>query len=187
MIAVALYGSVALDFDGPDSDLEIWAAVANDHEGLASIDRDHEWVWGAGKAEVNVMSESVIKDYAAELDTDWPLTHGQFVHARALYEAPGREGFVAEMRRRAYAFSDADRDEALAKAVVGDIYEVVGKLRNAAAMARTANVAHLLCTLAAQAACLIALHRRHSFRSDLTLLEEAAAMLDGPDGQAELT
>jgi kanamycin nucleotidyltransferase len=185
LIAVAVYGSVALDADGPYSDLEVWAAVADCHEAPGVNDRDHEWVWGPGKAEVNVMSESVMKDYVAEVEASWPLTHGQFVHARALYEAPGREGFVAEMRRRALDVSDADRDEALAKAVVGDIYELVGKLRNAAAMAQTANVARLVCTLAAQAACLVALHRRHSFRSDSTLLEEAA-ILDGPDGQAEL-
>ena len=182
LIAIAVYGSVALNADGPFSDIEIWAAIKDGDE---DIDLSHEWVWGPGKAEVNVMSETALTNYAAEFDELWPMTHGQFAHARPLYEAPGREGFVEEIRQLALSFSDGDRDAALAEAIVGNVYEDIGKLRNAAALGRTGPVPRLACELADQAACFAALARRHSFRSGSTLIQEAQAF-DGPDGQAEL-
>ena len=37
----------------------------------------HEWTTGEWKVEVNFDRE-ILLDYASQVESDWPLTHGQF-------------------------------------------------------------------------------------------------------------
>lgn len=40
----------------------------------------HEWTTGEWKVEVNFDSEEILLDYASQVESDWPLTHGQFFY-----------------------------------------------------------------------------------------------------------
>lgn len=181
LLAVAVYGSTAREGDGPYSDLELWAVLDDDALG-ADYDATLEWVHGRGKAELNLMSRTAIEAYAREVDEGWALSHGQFVHARALWIAPDHGALVETLRSLAAHPNDAAVDAALAEIVVGELYELVGKLRNRYARKP---LALLVCEFAQHLACLIGLAERHVFASSGTMFDEAAD-LPGPDGAAQL-
>jgi kanamycin nucleotidyltransferase len=182
VIAIALYGSCATGLDGPFSDIELWAALDDAANG-PGWRSDAEWVWGAGKAETNLFSEQVLRARAGVVHERWSLTHGKFVHAAPLFER--QPGFVDEIRRVALALPvDAVR-EAISASIVGELYEQLGKLRNAAQMSRAGEGGRHYLHLAEQASLLTALAQGYCFRSGSTFLEEAAG-LKGPMGFADL-
>jgi kanamycin nucleotidyltransferase len=182
VVAIAVYGSSATGLDGPYSDIELWLALDTGALGRATR-RDLEWVWGAGKAEVNLYTVTAIRRRAAAIEADWALTHGQFVHAVALFERDG--GFVDELRAAALALPAEAVRGMIADTVVCDLYETLGKIRNAGPLGRQHELPRHVVHLAEEAACLSALAASQAFRSGSTFLEEAAA-LTGPDGYAEL-
>ena len=179
--AIALYGSCATGQDGPFSDIELWVTLDDDL--AASEARTVAWVWGAGKADVELVGASDLLARAASVDARWSLTHGRFVHAAALFEqAPGQ---VEEIRKRALVLPVERVRRVLAEAVVGEIYESLGKLRNAVAMGRTGEGGRLYLQLVEDASALTALAQSYAYFSTSTLLEEAAG-LTGPAGFADL-
>jgi kanamycin nucleotidyltransferase len=182
VIAIALYGSNATGRDGPYSDIEIWTAIEDG--ALPGDERvNHEWVWGAGKAEVNVWSEASIRKWAGEVDERWSLTHGKFVHAVRLFER--RAAFIEEIRQLGAAPSAEAIRAVMQEAIVGSLFELLGKLRNAVALKRAGEGPRHFLHFAESAAQLTALAQSYCFASGSTFLEEAAA-LTGPSGYAEL-
>ncbi|MGH8081454.1 MAG: kanamycin nucleotidyltransferase C-terminal domain-containing protein [Lysobacter sp.] len=181
LLAIALYGSTARDSDGPYSDVELWA-VLDDGAFGSDFDESLEWVHGRGKAEVNLMSRTAVEAFAREVDERWALTHGQFVHARALWIAPDHGTLVETLRSLAAHPDDHAVDRALAETVVGELYELLGKLRN---RYTRKPLALLAAEFAEQLACLIGLAERHVFVSAGSMFDEAAD-LPGPDGSAAL-
>jgi kanamycin nucleotidyltransferase len=182
VVAIALYGSSATGLDGPYSDIELWAAL--DSGALGRATRGNlEWVWGAGKAEVNLYTAAALRRRAAVIEADWALTHGKFVYAIALFEREA--SFVEALRRAALALPPGAVRQMIADTLVCDLYELVGKARNAVSLRRGGEMARHLVHLAEGAANLSALAAGHAFRSGSTYLEEAAA-LTGPDGYREL-
>jgi len=181
LLAVALYGSTARDSDGPYSDVELWA-VLDDAAFGADFDESLEWVHGRGKAEVNLMSRSAVEAFAREVDEAWPISHGQFVHARALWIAPDHGALFETLRSLAAHPDDAEVERAMAEIVVGELYELIGKLRNRYARKPLALLAG---EFAVHVACLAGLAERHLYASAGTMFDEAAD-LPGPDGAVEL-
>jgi kanamycin nucleotidyltransferase len=181
LLAVALYGSVARAADGPFSDIEMWVALAEAPNG-ETVDKDHQWVHGPGIAEINVMSLSALGEYAARVEADWPVTHGQFVYARAVWEAPSSAGLVEDLRRVAAEPEPDAIQRALSEAIVGNLYELVGKLRNAGEGASTA---FLAMQAALEVVCINGLAARRCFTSRAKSLQEAAALAQF-DGAIEL-
>ena len=182
VIAIALYGSNATGRDGPYSDIEIWTAL-EDGTPVGDERVTHEWVWGAGKAEVNVWSEAAMRQWAAEVDERWSLTHGKFVHAVRLFER--RAGFVEDIRRLAAAPSIEAIRAGMEGGIIDSLFEGLGKLRNAVALKRAGEGPRHFLHFAESAGQLTALAQSYCFASGSTFLEEAAA-LTGPSGYAEL-
>lgn len=181
LLAVALYGSTARDSDGPYSDVELWA-VLDDAVFGADFDESLEWVHGRGKAEVNLFSRSAVEVQARSVEPDWALSHGQFVHARALWIAPDHGTLVETLRSLAAHPDDEAVNAALAEIVVGELYELIGKLRNRFARMP---LALLVAEFSQHLACLIGLAERHVFVSAGSLFDEAAD-LPCPDGAVAL-
>lgn len=181
LLAVALYGSTARDSDGPYSDVELWA-VLDDAAAGADFDESLEWVHGRGKAEINLFSRSAVEDQARSVEEDWALSHGQFVHARALWIAPDHGTLVESLRSLAAHPDDEAVNAALAEIVVGELYELIGKLRNRFVRRP---VALLAAEFAQHLACLVGLAERHVFVSAGSMFDEAAD-LPCPDGAVAL-
>ena len=109
----------------------------------------------------------------------WALTHGTVVHALALYERDA--GFVDALRQSALALPQAKVAKVVADVIVGDLYELLGKLRNATTLGRAGETPRHILHFAEKAALLTALANGYCFGSGSSFMEEAQG-LRGPAG-----
>jgi kanamycin nucleotidyltransferase len=174
LLAIGVYGSVASGADGPFSDIELWCVVRAE-----GVDTSHEWVAGAWKAQVDVMSADKLIAVASEVDENWALTHGAFERVLPLHDPTG---FFTQLRAAATGQSDDRFRAAVEATLVGDIYEDVGKLRNARWRGETASLPLLAVDLARYGALVLGLHTRRTFSTSSRVLREALRLPDRPAG-----
>lgn len=178
VLAIALYGSMAKGLDGPYSDIELTCVVRT-----PGVDYSEEWAYAIGKAEVNFHGLDVARRAAAAVDDDWPLEHGRFLHAKPIY---GDAALFEEFRHANDATPKAEFDAMIASLIVGDIYEVIGKLRNANANGQTTYLPVLACHVAEYMACVVGLAHRRIYTTRTTMFQESLALPTLPDGYADL-
>lgn len=173
VLAVGVYGSTARGDDGPYSDLEMMVIV---REGESHT---HEWAAGPWKAEVNVRTLADALGSAAELDDDWPLAQGEFVHVLPLHDP---NDIFPQLRRRVFDHSDDEFNALVHDVIVGDILELVGKWRNMQARGAFSHLPSLVVKLAQYTACLIGIANRVLYSSSANVFAEALEMPDRPAG-----
>lgn len=175
--AVGLFGSVARGADGPYSDVELFCIL----EGQG-IEKVFEWAAGPWKALVNVYSEDIILRDAAIVDGTWPLVQSGYVYTKPLYDPTD---LFLRVREIALASASSDFEPSVRDLILGEIYENVGKVRNA--RERNPNALPMLCVEIAKAcACMIALANRHMYVSASNFLDESMALPDRPEGYDDL-
>lgn len=174
LVAIGLYGSLARGEDGPYSDIELFCVVD-----IPGTDVDYEWVYGAGKAEINVLGLDVVRASARQVEDNWSLDQGQWAHCRPLF---GDLAFFDELKHLALTPDKAAVDAMVAEIVVGELYEWMGKLRNAQARAEPSGLALLACGFVERMAWVLGLVHRHLYRTGMTLLAESRALPDRPAG-----
>jgi kanamycin nucleotidyltransferase len=165
VLAIGLYGSTARGTDGPYSDIEMLCVLRS-----LGQDYDHEWTVGPWKAEVNFHSQDLELEEAAKVDADWALTHGQYRDARPLHDP---EGFFDQLRILVRDVTDAQLDSAIHEVVVGEIYELVGKLRNAMQAGALDGVTGIAVEMVRQSALALGLACRHQYRTGAELLADS--------------
>jgi kanamycin nucleotidyltransferase len=175
LLALGLYGSLGRGSDGPYSDIEMHCVL----HGVSTIDIAHEWSAGPWKAEVDVYDEETVLETAALVEGDWPLTHGAFVHVRPLYDPTG---FFPRLRHTALTHPDETFNEAITSLIVGELYEYIGKIRNAKALNNPAALPAWTIDLARHTAYLIGLANRHLYTTSSTLLAESLTLPGRPAG-----
>lgn len=178
VLAAGLYGSVARGADGPYADSEILCVLKTSGE-----DYSHEWTTGPWKAEVNFVSRDRLFAQAAEVQGEWPLTHGAYIHTCPLYDP---EGVFLQLRRIVRGQPGDTFATALRALIVGDIYELVGKVRNAQHLGHGAGLPMLAMHLARYGACLIGLADRHLYTSGSCMFEESLRIHGRPAGYDDL-
>jgi kanamycin nucleotidyltransferase len=178
VVAVGVYGSLARGTDGPYSDIEMHCVVRGQ-----GVDICHEWSAGPWKAEVDVYSEDVVLAWASELDVDWPVTHGACTNVWALYDP---SGFFSRLRDAALSHPDEVFQQVILDVIVGEIYERMGKVRNARATNNEACLPYLAVDLAKCGACLLGLAHRHLYTTSTCMFEESLALPGRPDGYDRL-
>ena len=178
LLALGVYGSLARNADGPYSDIEMHCVVAGVADGYS-----FEWSTGPWKAEVDVYSPEELLAQAAVVDGDWPITHGALVNVRPLFD-PG--GLFPRLRQAVLSQPESAFRHRMAEVIVGDIYELIGKLRNLAAAQDYAGLTLFIDHLAILGACLQGLRHRHLFTTFGVIFAEALALPDPPAGLAEL-
>jgi kanamycin nucleotidyltransferase len=178
VVAIGLYGSTGRGADGTYSDIEMFCVIDQ-----AGEDRRHEWIHGDGKAEVELFGEDVIRRKAAMLDEGWSVTHAEFAYPRRLR---GDERFFTELRELVFAHPDETFAEVERAIIVDELYEGIGKVRNAAASGDFAKLPSRACRIALMSALLLGLARRKIYTAaGLDLVE--SMRLDGrPEGHDEL-
>ncbi len=174
LIAIGLYGSMAQGRDGPYSDIELFCVV--DRPGL---DESAEWMYGAGKAEVNFYDLAAVRRRAVEVDEWWPLRQGQFLRVRPLF---GEPAFFTDLQALVHSPPASAFHQAIAEIVVAEFYEGMGKLRNERAWGRDHFLPSLACHLVSQGALMLGLAHRHCYTTGARLLEESLALPGRPDG-----
>lgn len=178
VLALGVYGSVARGTDGPYSDIEMHCVLNG-----TGFETAHEWSAGPWKAEVDVYSKDVLLGSASEVDVDWPVTHAAFTDVLAVYDPTGfflllRDVPFSQPNR---AFGDAIRD-----VIVGELYERVGKVRNARANQDVSSLPYLAVELAKFGACLVGLDNRHLYASGYRFLDESLSLPGCPGGYRAL-
>lgn len=176
--AIALYGSTARGTDGPYSDIELICVLRSDGE-----EYSFEWSAGPWKAEVDVYSEAILLAKAARVSGSWPMTHGAFQTATPLYDP---DGYFQQVRDAASAPTDEQIRTAIEETLVGELYELAGKLRNATAACRTSFLPMLATYFALYGAWVIGLQNRRCFTASSIMLEEAMAWDHRPPGYDRL-
>lgn len=174
VLAVGIYGSVARDEDGPYSDLEILCVLSSPGE-----DFTKEWIAHPCKVEVNFVSEDVLFARAREVDPAWPLTHGAYVHIRPLYDP---EGLFPRLKEAVLRAPHEAFQQALRALIVEDLYEVVGKIRNAWHFQACEELPFLAVHLAFYGALLVGLANRHLYRSASKMLADSLRLPERPTG-----
>lgn len=177
-LAIGLYGSLARGTDGPYSDIEMLCVVQE-----RGVDQDYEWSEGPWKAEVGVASADLVLAHAARLEDDWPLTHGAFIDILPLHDPthyfPRLKQLVFEHREEAYL-------RLIHGHIVGEIYEYVGKMRNARQSGHRDHVSSIAVGMVHHGALIIGLANRRLFTSAQTYVRESLDLPGNPLGYTRL-
>lgn len=174
ILAIGLYGSVARGTDGPYSDIEMRCVLRTAGEQFS-----FEWSTGPWKAEVDFSSEDVILREAATVDEDWPLTHGAFLTVLPLFDP---ECFFEHLRDVVTGQPEEKFRAAIEETLVGEIYELVGKLRNARAAGNDVYVPELAVSIARDGAYVLGLAHRYTYSTGSQVFAEALALPGRPAG-----
>lgn len=176
--AVGIYGSLGRKTDGPYSDIEMMCVLSGGEE-----EHSYEWTAGKWKAEVNVDSEDILLNYAATVDGEWPLTHGQFFSIQPLYDPTE---CLQNVRRAAASAPPQAFHDAICGIIVEELFEYAGKWRNIYEQGPLAFLPSLAVQTAKAGAMLLGLHHRTCYTTSATVLEEALQQTDIPAGFAPL-
>lgn len=174
VLAIGLYGSVARGSDGPYSDIEMYCVVQG-----KGVDQCLEWSAGPWKAEVDVWSKDVLLEWVTEVEGDWPLKAGACTEVLAIYDPTD---LFSRLRDTALSHQDAELEQVIRDLIVGEIYELVGKLRNARAAGTGACLPYLAVELARMGVCLIGLANRHLYGTTTKAFEESLQQPGQPEG-----
>ena len=178
VVAIGLYGSTGRGTDGTYSDIEMFCVI--DQPGA---DRRYEWIHGDGKAEVELFGEDVIRGKAATVDEGWSVTHAEFAYPQRLR---GDERFFSELRDLVFAHPDETFAKAERGIIVDELYEGIGKVRNAVATGDFVKLASRACRIALMSALLLGLARRKIYTAAGLDLAESMQLAGRPDGHDEL-
>lgn len=178
VVAIGLYGSTGRGADQAYSDIEMFCVI--DQRGA---DRRYEWVHGDGKAEVELFGEDVIRAKAATVDEGWAVTHAKFAYPQRLR---GDDRFFDELRDLVFAHPDETFAQAERGIIVDELYEGIGKVRNAVATGDFAKLASRACRTALMSALLLGLARRKIYTAAALDLAESMRLERRPDGHDEL-
>jgi kanamycin nucleotidyltransferase len=176
ILAIGVYGSISKGTDGPFSDIEMFCVLRESDE---SADFCYEWSAGPWKAEVDVCTADVLLKTASTVEERWPLTHGPYFSQLSLYDP---EGFFPKLKEAAESPTPKDFQNAIQEVLVGEVYELVGKLRNASLNGPHTYLPYLAMQFAQYGAMLIGLHNRKLYSTGSMVLPEALQLPHRPDG-----
>ncbi|XEC94257.1 ANT(4')-I family aminoglycoside nucleotidyltransferase [Paenibacillus tarimensis] len=174
--AIGVYGSVARGTDGPYSDIEMFCVQ---HQSGLPVEECYEWSAGSWKAEVDIYSADLLLAKAAIVERRWPLTHGPYFNVLSLYDP---DSFFPALKMAAEAPEKSSFSVAINEVLVGEMYEFIGKLRNANQGGPQTYLPYLAVQLAQNGAMLIGLHNRKTYSTGAMVLPEAVTLPDRPDG-----
>lgn len=178
LLAIGLYGSMARQEDLPFSDIELFCIVEGTH-----IDHSEEWVYGLGKAEVNIYSYDRAMQRAQVVDMKWPLRQGKFLRAQQLY---GEPHLLQDLRQLVLAVDLKRFHETIAAMAIGEVYEWIGKIRNARSSGYYYALPGIACDMAEHVALMLGLAHRFCYTTGVRMLEESLQLPDLPEGYEAL-
>jgi kanamycin nucleotidyltransferase len=172
--AIGLYGSLARNEEGPYSDIEMFCVLRAPGE-----TRNYEWCAGSWKAEVNVRDEVSLRQEASQVDGHWARTHGKFVH---IFPLTDPEDYFSGLRELVVSHPPEIFREVIKEVLIGDIYELIGKVRNAQVRGHEQALVVLAVELTQRTASALGLEHRHLYGSSSSVLDEAVRLPDPPEG-----
>jgi kanamycin nucleotidyltransferase len=178
VIAIGLYGSLAREEDGPYSDIELFGVLRADN-----YEQRYEWCTPKWKAEVDLYGKQTLRERAARVNGLWPLTHSAF---QTVLPIEDPEHFFTEIRTIVQGSSEPLFREAIENLLVDDVFECIGKIRNAQALEITTALPTLVLKLVQAVAMVVGLANRQCYTTGTRVIAEAMALPDLPNGFREL-
>ena len=175
---MGVYGSIARDSDGPYSDIEMHCVISG-----SGIDDSIEWSAGGWKAEVDILSPDVILEQASQVDCDWPITHGAYVRVWPIYDP---SLLFPRLRETVYSQPESRFTKVIKDVIIGEIYELVGKIRNAQTSQVWAGLPYMTVAMVMHSACLVGLAHRQLYTSLSGIFSESLALSNLPEGYPAL-
>lgn len=178
VLAIGVYGSLARGSDQLYSDIEMKCVLNTCEESYS-----HEWIENGCKVEVNFESEDVILTEAATVEEDWAITHGAYFDLKPLY---GSHDFLIKLQNALRSPAQEAFVAAIREIIVGNIYEDIGKLRNACLVGNTGYLPLLACAIAEQGALAMGLAHQKCYSTRALLFQESLELEPQPDGYESL-
>ncbi len=178
VLSIGIYGSMARQTDGPYSDIELSCVI----EGT-EVDITYEWIYEANKAEVAIQTPDVIRCDVLDMDEEvWPLWKRSYLDMICLYGDPS---VFDEMRRMIMSPPQKEFDHLVGELVV-ELYERIGKLRNARRTGSHQPSAIMACEFLTKSALMLGIANKYGFTSESLMFEESLRFDPLPDGYREL-
>lgn len=133
--------------------------------------------------EVDLYGKQTLREQAARVDGRWPLTHSAFQTVLPLYDP---EHFFAEIRTIAQASPEPLFRVAIENLLVDDVFECIGKIRNAQALGIPTALPALVLKLGHAVAMVVGLANQQCYTTGTRVILEALTLPDLPDGFREL-
>jgi kanamycin nucleotidyltransferase len=178
LVALGMYGSVAAGTDGPFSDIEMECVLEGTH-----VEDSLEWSTGDWKAEIGISSVNLLLKRAAKVEGDWSKTHGCLANARPVVDPTH---LFLHLRKTVISQPERKFRKALHELIVGDIFELVGKIRNAPILRNEGVMPQYTVHMAEYGACLVGLANRHLYSTGAKMLVESLTLDGRPAGYDEL-
>jgi len=174
LLAVGLYGSVAQGSDGPYSDIEMHCVLD-----APGVDRTLEWTTGDWKAEIDLVGINVILKKAAAVEPDWPIVQGAYASVQAVYDP---SNLFIHLKKIALSQPVTRFSKAIKDLIVGKMYELAGKIRNAGLRQSSVMLPYYAVEFARWGACLIGLDNRAIYTLQGKLFSASLELDNRPQG-----
>lgn len=178
ILAIGAYGSIALETDGPFSDIELHV-ITKDSSQLESL----EFIYDKFKIELSTKDRSTFIKQAKEVDDSWAIKSGVFIHILPIHDPTHLFEQVKELPFEAL---DTIRRDVMKEFMVWEPYETIAKIRNNYSSGNLNYLDLGARDLLWQSAKLIGLANKTYYSTRARTFEESMEMESIPSGYTEL-
>ncbi|QHJ69969.1 kanamycin nucleotidyltransferase C-terminal domain-containing protein [Planococcus halotolerans] len=178
ILAIGVYGSIALETDGPYSDIEMHV-ITKDGSKVETL----EFVYDKFKIELTTNDKSTFLKEAEEVDDSWAIKAGAFIHVLPIHDPTE---LFEQVKNLPLEISDDARRHIMKEFMIWEPYETVGKIRNNYSGGNLNYLSTGARDLLWQTAKLIGLANKTYYSTRAKTLEESLEMKSIPSGYKEL-
>ncbi|WP_404293862.1 KNTase domain-containing protein [Cytobacillus kochii] len=178
IMAIGVYGSFALDEDGPYSDINFQVIVFDGQR----ID-DFQFIYPPFKVTIETLQKQQYITSAKEINSDWSLNVARFIHTMPIYDPIM---FFSKMKSLPLQISSYEIKDVMKKCMIEELYVKMAKIRNLRLIQDETSLLLNAVEFCEQSAKLIGLANRYYFRSKTRMLEESLGIATKPHGYEQL-
>lgn len=178
ILAIGVYGSIALGTEGPYSDIEMHV-ITKDGAKMETL----EFVYERFKIELTTNSRTAFLKEAEEVNDSWAITAGAFIHIIPVHDPAS---FFEQVKDLPFKASDKVRQDLMKQFMIWEPYETVAKIRTNYSGGNFNYLQIGARDLLWQTAKLIGLANSRYYTTRARTFEESLAMESIPAGYREL-
>lgn len=178
MLAIGVYGSIALGTEGPYSDIEMHV-ITKDGIKIETL----EFVYDKFKIELSTNEKTAFFQEAEEVDDSWAIKAGAFINILPIHDP---ENIFEQVKTLPFKASDEARRKIMKQFMVWEPYETIAKIRTNQSLGNSAYLPLGAKDLLWQTAKLIGLANKSYYSTRARTLEESLEMESIPAGYRAL-
>ncbi len=178
ILAIGVYGSIALKTDGPYSDIEMHV-VTKAHDSI----EDLEFVYDQFKIEIGFHDKQAFFEKAKKIDDSWAISAGAFIHVLPVYDPTN---LFEQVKTFPFTYLSATVDYVMKEFMIWEPYETMAKIRNSHKSGNYSYIPLGANDLVWETAKLIGLANRTYYTTRAKTYEESVRMESVPCGYKEL-